>query len=151
MGIIVNDNTTDIFGYSTTGNYASFCSDIHFQKTKLELSNPINADDASGNINAFSKVENILDASGNPVLDASGNPTGTVTNYYEKVLVDRYYINANLLQFKDKDSRLNKRSPLKTYNVRMYIPTDDFPKMFELLYNHIKSELLPYTDISDDM
>jgi len=153
MGIIIHDNTTDNFGYSTSGNYVSFSRDITFEKTKVMISNPLNADDASGNINAYSKVEYILDASGNPVLDASGNPAGYVTNYYENVLVERYHIEANLVQFKDKDSRVNQMSPLKAYTVVINIPLDDFPKMFELLYNHIKSDknIFPYNDFSDDM
>ena len=144
MGIIIHDNTTDNFGYSTSGNYVSFSRDIIFEKTKVKISNPINADDASGNINAFSKVESILDASGNPSY---------VTNYYENVFVEHYHIEAKLLQFKDKDSRVNQMSPLKAYTVTINIPLDDFSKMFELLYNHVKSDkiLFPYNDFSDDM
>ena len=152
MGIIIHDNTTDNFGYSTSGNYVSFSRDITFEKTKVMISNPLNADDASGNINAYSKVEHILDTSGNPVLDASGNPS-YVTNYYENVLVERYHIEANLVHFKDKDSRVNQMSPLKAYTIAININLDDFSKMFELLYNHIKTDkiIFPYNDISDDM
>ena len=152
MGIIINNDFTDDRGYSSSGTYASFSKQIVFEKVNETLTNSITAEDASGNTNAYSKQEYIRDASGNLTTDASGNYI-TETNYFEDVTVPRYRIVSIFSQYKDKDARLAGREPLQSYKVRLSIELSDFTKMFELLYNKVKTdnEVFPFDDLTDDL
>lgn len=152
MGIIVNNDFTDDRGYSSSGTYASFSKQIVFEKVNETLTNSITAEDASGNTNAYAKQEYIRDASGNLTTDASGNYI-IETNYFEDVTVQRYRIVSIFSQYKDKEARSTGREPLKSYKVRLSIELSDFSKMFELLYNKVKTDnnVFPFDDLTDDL
>ena len=144
MGIFVNDEYQDPRGYVTTESYASFTEEIYLRKIKRETELEISSDDASGNPDAYIKKINVIDE----------NKTILPKEVYMKKVYDYCYeINATLVHYYNKESRLNEKEPLENYNFEIMLPLTDFNKMFEKLYEKIKTDkkLFPFNNLTDDV
>lgn len=152
MGVIVNDEYQDPRGFATTQTYASFSELVYLQKIKQEMEVEISSDDASGNSDAYVKKINVVDENGNRSIDSKGKVL-TKEVYMKKVYDYCYEINATLAHYYNKEARINEKDPIHNYEFQMMLPLTDFAKLFEKLYEKIKTdkELFPYNNLTDDL
>ena len=138
MGIIVNDLYVDNRGFTATQTYASFSSGINLRKVKKTIKTKITQEDASGNANAFSEL---IETEEGPVME-----------YYVNTHEDSFMVNADLVHYKDKESRLNGLRPIGNLTISLYINSNEISDLFTKLYENVKSnDRFPYTNIVDDL
>ena len=154
MGIIINDVFEDPRGFTSNQTYASFAN-LRMCITKNACTQyyvDISQEDASGNPNATSYEKEIVDGSGNKTIDASGYILSE-TLYKERRTRCLYGVSCNLFRYKDKQSRLDGKSPVHKYHVNISIEITDFGNIFSKLYEKIKTDknLFPFNNITDDL
>jgi len=152
MGVIVND-VFEFHGFTANTTYASFSSgEIRIMKSDERYYVDISQEDASGNTNASSYEKDIIDSSGNKTITTSGNIL-TETLYREQRTKGTYVVSTRLLQYKDKQARLDNKAFLGSYSVRIEIELNDFGNIFSKLYEKVKTDkdLFPFNNLTDDL
>ena len=153
MGIIVNDVFEDSRGFTSNQTYASFSnSGIRVMKRGREYFVDISQEDASGNTNATSYEKELIDASGNKTINAFGNILSE-TLYRERRTKNMYFISSQLIQYKDKQSRLDNKTSIGSYPVNIEVELTEFADIFSKLYEKVKTDktLFPFNNLTDDL
>jgi len=154
MGIIIDDVFEDSRGFTSNQTYASFAhNEIRIRKQQgITYYVDVLREDVSGNPNATSYNKEIVDASGNKTITASGNIL-TETLYREQKTKDVYYISSQLHQYKDKQSRLDEKSSIRSYHVDTQIELTELANIYSKLYEKVKTDknLFPFINLTDDL
>uniref|UniRef100_A0A6C0J9B0 Uncharacterized protein n=1 Tax=viral metagenome TaxID=1070528 RepID=A0A6C0J9B0_9ZZZZ len=153
MGIIVNDVFEDSRGFTSNQTYASFSnSGMRIMKQGREYYVDISQEDASGNTNATPYKKELIDASGNKTINVYGNIL-TETLYRERRTKNMYFISSQLIQYKDKQSRLDNKTSIGSYSVNIEVELTEFADIFSKLYEKVKTDktLFPFNNLTDDL
>ena len=94
----------------------------------------------------------VTDASGNKMYDASNNLL-TRTIYNETRTKEVYFVHTKLVQYKDKQARIDGDKAIAFFDVKLDVELTDFANIFSKLYEKVKTDktLFPYNNLTDDL